>query len=226
MRIDTLRAYRELASSPTTHTTTDRSSFSETLRPKVKTPMTEGEAFAELSSAWERVMGTPPDSKSVSILWAQWAMETARGTKMYGHNFSGIKGVGPSGMSLMLKTSEGYGPTHREIRDRFRAYANPAEGATDYVRLLKERYPEAIEAASRGDTKAFVHEIRRKGYFTGEESKYASAVGYLSSEAVRKYAPAPVESPAPTERREPIVIDDSSAILCELARRWTWSRMG
>jgi len=157
--------------------------FSSVLRADGRTPMSQQAAFGHLSEAWAKVTGTPPTTEAVSVLWAQWAMETGRGMSMYGFNFGGIKGAGPSGKSLSLRTHEGHGATERAIRDRFRAYDSPAEGAEDYVRLLRDRYPEALEAARFGDARAFVQEIHRKGYFTGSKRDYVRAVCSLSAEA-------------------------------------------
>jgi flagellum-specific peptidoglycan hydrolase FlgJ len=146
-------------------------------------------------------------------------METARGTKMYGHNFSGIKGFGPSGLSLMLRTSEGHGPSRQSIRDRFRAYVDPAEGATDYVRLLKERYPEALEAAVRGDAAGFVQEIRRRGYFTDEEKKYARAISSLAKERAQP----PTETQG-AESRPPVPSVSEASARAALEALWWATR--
>lgn len=194
--------------------------FSRVLRPEVRTPLSEQDAFRELALAWQRVTGTEAPPRAVSILWAQWAMETARGTRMYGHNFSGIKGTGPSGLSLMLRTSEGYGANRRDIRDRFRAYVSPAEGATDYVRLLNDRYPEALVAASRGDARGFVHEIRRRGYFTDEETKYANAVHSLAGEAARSHGGEPLPEAEPPVRLSPVASERALEALRWASRRW------
>lgn len=194
--------------------------FAQVLRPEVHTPLSGDEAFEQLKSAWTHVTGTAPNDKALSILWAQWAMETARGTKMYGHNFSGIKGFGPSGLSLMLRTSEGHGPSRQSLRDRFRAYVDPAEGATDYVRLLRDRYPAALEAAVRGDATGFVHEIRRRGYFTDEEKKYARAISSLAKE--RAHSPSELQV---AERRDPVPrVSEASATAVLDALWWATRR--
>jgi hypothetical protein len=91
---------------------------------------------------------------------------------MFNYNFGGIKGVGPSGMTVAQRTREGYGSNERRITDQFRAYASADEGAKDYVQLLRGRYGEAVSAAQRGDASGFVRALKHRGYFTGDPAAY------------------------------------------------------
>jgi flagellum-specific peptidoglycan hydrolase FlgJ len=102
---------------------------------------------------------------------------------MCNYNFGGIKGTGPSGLSASYKTKEGSGANEVTITDRFRAYQSPEEGASDYLALLDRRYPEAITAARNGDPAAFVHGLKQRGYFTGDETAYVRGVTGLSNMA-------------------------------------------
>lgn len=116
---------------------------------------------------------------------------------MYGHNFGGIKGMGPTGMSLKLRTREGHGASERALRDTFRAYPDARSGAQDWLGLLRDRYPAAIAAAQRGDADGFVRGLRAKGYFTGSEEQYQRAIGALVREAIEgpraAHCPPPVQ---------------------------------
>jgi hypothetical protein len=103
---------------------------------------------------------------------------------MLNYNFGGIKGTGPSGMSAIYKTREGWGDSEVRISDRFRAYASAEEGAADYVGLLARRYPEAVQAAQGGDPRGFVQGLKARGYFTGNEASYVKSVTALSSQAL------------------------------------------
>ncbi|MCB9589019.1 MAG: glucosaminidase domain-containing protein [Polyangiaceae bacterium] len=150
-----------------------------------RTPLSGGEASRLLSQAWERVHGTPPSAKTLSTLWAQWALETGRGRSMRGYNFGGIKGTAPGGGSAVLKTHEGYGDHRVAIQSRFRTYATPEAGAADYVRTLSERYPEATKAAASGDVHGFVAGLRKRGYFTADPNDYSRAIERLSAEHTR-----------------------------------------
>jgi flagellar protein FlgJ len=69
------------------------------------------------------------------------------------------------------------------IVDKFRAYATPAEGARDYLALLRTRYGGAMGAAERGDVDGFATALKQRGYYTAPVSDYAAALRHLAHEA-------------------------------------------
>lgn len=150
----------------------------------VKTRLSGEQAAQAIENAWTTVKGTPPKPETLAIITAQWAHETGSGASMYNYNFGGIKGSGPSGLSVRLKTSEGWGASERRITDGFRAYETATEGAIDYVKLLTRRYGSAIDAAERGDASGFVRGLKERGYFTGNEQAYARSVTRLAGGAL------------------------------------------
>ena len=150
--------------------------------PVQRTQMSASTASAELRRAWTRVTGEVPDDKTVALITAQWAHETAHGASMYNYNFGGIKGVGPSGLSVEQRTKEGYGKHERQITDHFRAYESAEAGAEDYVKLLTRRFPEAVNAAKSGDTDGFVLGLKQRGYFTGDARAYQKSVTSISND--------------------------------------------
>jgi hypothetical protein len=154
------------------------------LVPPVRTRLDGTQAADALRSAWTRVTGQPPSEHTVAILTAQWAHETGNGASMYNYNFGGIKGTGPSGLSVSQRTKEGFGPSEHTITDRFRAYRTAEEGATDYVKLLTRRFPEAVQAAQNGDPAGFVSGLKQRGYFTGDAAAYTRSVTSLSAQAM------------------------------------------
>jgi hypothetical protein len=151
------------------------------LVPVVRTQLSAGQAQEALRAAWEKVTGEAPSDKTLALITAQWAHETGNGASMYNYNFAGIKGAGPSGLSVAQHTREGYGASERRIVDNFRAYSSAEEGATDYVSLLKRRFPDAVEGARQGDPNAFVRGLKARGYFTGQESAYLNNVTSIAS---------------------------------------------
>jgi hypothetical protein len=148
----------------------------------VKTPVTPEQARALIADALEHVTGEKPTPESVAILTAQWAHETGRGASMYNYNFAGIKGTGPSGLTVAQRTREGWGATERTIVDNFRAYQTAEEGARDYVGLLKARFPAALDAAKQGDPGGTVRALKQAGYFTGDEGAYTRSVTKIAKE--------------------------------------------
>jgi hypothetical protein len=145
-----------------------------------RTPLSAGQARDALAAAWKDRYGTPPDEPTLKLLVAQWAHETGNGASMYNYNFGGIKGTGPTGLTAVARTTEGYGASERSIRDHFRAYHDATEGARDYLDLLSSRFPEALEQARTGDPVAFVEALHRRGYFTGSKEAYAQSIARLS----------------------------------------------
>jgi hypothetical protein len=162
----------------------------------VRTPLTSDEAANALTRAWTEIVGTEPAGETTALLTAQWAHETGRGASMFNYNFGGIKGEGPSGLSVAQRTREGWGRTERTIVDRFRAYESADQGAVDYVKLLVKRFPEAVEAARKGDATGFVHALKTRGYFTGDEGAYTRSVHRLASE-FSGVDPSSLERPLP-----------------------------
>lgn len=154
--------------------------------PMRKTALTGSQAAEALQRAWTKRFGTPPSKETLSVLTSQWAHETGRGSHMYNFNFGGIKGTGPSGLSVSSRTKEGFGETERTITDRFRAYRTAEEGATDYVEFLSKRFPKALDAAGNGDPAGFVHALKSRGYFTGDERVYVKSVQSFTKLAAEK----------------------------------------
>jgi flagellum-specific peptidoglycan hydrolase FlgJ len=151
------------------------------LVPVVRTQLSAGQAQEALRTAWQKVTGEAPSDKTLALVTAQWAHETGSGASMYNYNFAGIKGTGPSGLSVSQRTREGYGENERRIVDNFRAYRSAEEGATDYVQLLQRRFPDAVEGARQGDPAAFVRGLKSRGYFTGHEGAYLNSVTSIAS---------------------------------------------
>jgi hypothetical protein len=145
-----------------------------------RTPISGSRAARELTRAWKDAMRRAPSADVVLILTAHWAHETHGGRSMFNYNFGGIKGHSPVGMSCIREAHEGSGYHVRALKDRFRAYPNAKEGAQDYLSLLIRKYPQAIEAAERGDVTDFVSALKRGGYFTGSEADYSRDLSQLA----------------------------------------------
>ncbi len=159
------------------------------------TPMSEEDAARHIARAWHSIFKAAPPASTLSVLWAHWAHETARGQRMHAYNFAGLKGRGPSGASVVVWTREGDAPNDLVERS-FRAYRSPAEGARDYLRLLVTRYPSAVRAARDGNAYAFALALDRGGYFTGDSHVYTRALTSLSFECRRRGLAADLEAPS------------------------------
>jgi hypothetical protein len=157
--------------------------------------LTASSARALLARAWEAVVGGAAPARGVALLTAQWALETDAGRSMPGHNFGGIKAA-PSAAGKRLRTVEGYGAARREVSARFRVYDSAASGAHDYVRLLADRYPAALEAARAGNVAGFAQALAAGAYFTADPQAYRCG---LEQRLLELDSPARVSAPrAPT----------------------------
>lgn len=156
-----------------------------------RTRLDASQASTALASAYRRVVGEDPSPETVKILTAQWAHETGHGASMFNYNFGGIKGAGPEGLSVAQRTREGWGRNETTIVDNFRAYRTAEEGATDYVRLLVRRFPQAIESARDKDPQSFVRALKARGYFTGDEAAYTRSIVALSAVPIAEGSGAP-----------------------------------
>lgn len=155
------------------------------------TPMGRKEAVAFLADAWKESQGEAPSDPTLAVLCAHWSHETDHGRRMHAYNFGGIKGVGPSGESLMIWTRE-HGGTEL-VRRTFRAYSSPEEGARDYVNLLVERYSAAFRGARDASIERFVTGLGSRGYFTDDEQTYLRSLARLVRDCARDLEREPAE---------------------------------
>jgi hypothetical protein len=147
-----------------------------------RTPMTSSEAHLHLHLAYRAVVGEAPDPRTLSLLLAQWALETGRGENMWGFNFGGIKS---SAGGAALDTQESFGLRRQSVRQRFRTYRSAIEGARDYIQTLARNFPKAFAALHGGSAQEFVRALADSGYFTGDPKEYVHAITRLAVEFER-----------------------------------------
>jgi len=144
-----------------------------------RTQVSQAEIRDAIARAHAKVTGRAASGATLDVLTAQASLETASGGRMYNYNFGGIKGTGPTGETATLRTREVLGGKDVEIRDGFRAYRSLDEGATDYVRLIKDRFPGAMAQAERGNVDGFAKALKQSNYYTADEQAYASGLRSL-----------------------------------------------
>ena len=149
-----------------------------------KTPLTPGEIRGALSLAYQKLHDEAPPPKLLDVLSAQVSTETASGASMHNYNFGGIKGTSPQGLTARAWTHEVYGGKEVRLKDGFRAYRTPVEGAIDSLSFLEKRFPRAIDAAKTGDVGGYVARLKAGRYFTADETQYANAMrGHMNAMA-------------------------------------------
>lgn len=124
-----------------------------------------------IRTAWPAIkiasslLGVP----AVAVL-AQAALETGWGAASPGNNLFGIKSDGSEASSLRA--------THEVVDGQlvpqtaqFRDYASPQSGVSDYVRLIREKFPNAV---GQGTVQGFANALQSGGYAT--DTAYASKI--------------------------------------------------
>jgi len=135
--------------------------------------------MADVRAALSRALaaaGAKPTAQTLDTLAAQVSLETAHGSAMFNFNFGGIKGISPRGETTSYTTREVTDGQSVSLPQGFRAYASLDEGARDYVSVLRARFPAAFHQALSGTLDGFAHALKAAGYYTADESEYASGL--------------------------------------------------
>lgn len=196
----------------------------------VKTPLTFEDALVRLRQGIHVATGDKPSDAALALALGKTALETGRWQSMWNWNWGNVKSgdtyegmytcfacnevlngrvvwFAPEGQ-LTARGGEVTGlawsvpPGHPMTR--FRAYANGYDGAQQYVDFVANgRYRDAWARLLDGDPAGYVHELRKKGYFTADEATYLKGVEALYREFLSK-----VETFQRNERAQQDTIDD------------------
>jgi flagellar protein FlgJ len=145
------------------------------------TPVTPVQVRAAVATAYAKQTGGPASPAMLDVLTAQISHETGRGDHLNNYNLGGIKGKSPHGAVASYATHEvdAAGESHRTV-DGFRAYGSLAEGADDYVKVMRTTFASALPAAARGDADGFAAALKQRGYFTAHLTDYAASLRALT----------------------------------------------
>jgi uncharacterized protein YlaN (UPF0358 family) len=144
-----------------------------------KMPVTYEQVRAAVAEAFKQVTGAMPSEELADTLAAQAWFESGQTGGLYNYNFGGVKGKGTTGQTALFATHEVINGETLAVKDFFRAYETLLDGAIDYVKILKGRYQSAIDAAQHGDVEGYVHKLKERGYFTGDEAKYKQFISSI-----------------------------------------------
>lgn len=148
---------------------------------------------------------------ALSVLWAQFALETGRGNYCWNWNLGNIK-WSPGRDYSILRTYEIVDGKRVDLDDRFRAFESIDQGALDYLSfLLRASYAKAWEAVLSGDPSRFAHVLKTLGYYTENEEVYRRNVASLAAEFLRKVPPRVVEAPQAPTREPGLVLGEETA---------------
>ena len=151
------------------------------------TPLSQQEAASVLVEAYARVTGGPPTMRVLALLLAQTAFETGRWQKIHNFNFGNAKADAGYPLVTQFRCSEvEQGVEHffdpPEPHCNFRAYTNAADGAVDYVKVLRSR-THWWDGLQTEDPNAFVDALATAPkYFTGNPVAYKRGLTSLFDE--------------------------------------------
>lgn len=150
---------------------------------------------------WTSRFNAVPTDGALSVLWAQWAIETGRGLHCFGWNLGNIRAFeGWIGLWQVLPTFEYVGGKRINVDGDFRYFETILEGASDYLRFLsRDSYAKVMERVLAGDAAGFAHILKILGYYTGPEVDYTHGVVSLASEFIRDVSSQPPTSIALTD---------------------------
>jgi hypothetical protein len=161
-----------------------------------RTPLSADEMALYLREGFRSLEGEPTND-IVAILWSQAVLETGRdkNSMMRNYNYGNIKknlDYSPNWTSydageFLNGKHEMFYPFHYQTF--FAAWKTPLDGAKGYITFLKhrKRYVKAWAELLKGDTVAFVRELKAGGYFTAPLDKYTALVVKLTNEFHKKY---------------------------------------
>lgn len=145
------------------------------------TPISVSDMWQVMSAGFAAQTGMLPSTEQLSVVMAQWMLETNSGAQMIQWNVGNIKHVSGDGQNYATyQTSEcqGSGTNCSNQSASFVAYSSLADGVNAYFSLFfgGGRYASAWPAVMAGDVSAFATLLRAEGYYTASESSYAQGM--------------------------------------------------
>jgi hypothetical protein len=130
--------------------------------------------------------------EAVGVLWAQYALETGRGSSCWCNNIGNLKvtrAQAEAGTPLFMlpgtwEIERGrrvvYEPPHEQAW--FRWFASLSEAMSHHLVFLAKRYAPAWDALRAGEPTEFATKLKSRGYYTGDEGIYAASLRHLQRE--------------------------------------------
>jgi hypothetical protein len=141
---------------------------------RVGTPVSAQALADALAAAWPTSVGGSPGS-AIQVLVAQSAFETGRWAAVWNWNLGNVKYSGGTDWFTMT-ASEGSGASTTMVASKWRSYPTLEAGAAAWLSFLAANYATALTYAEQGDVADFVAALKSSGYFTGDQSQYATGV--------------------------------------------------
>jgi peptidoglycan hydrolase-like protein with peptidoglycan-binding domain len=164
--------------------------------PDKPTPMSGEDVTEAISAGYQQVLKSIPSPNVLSLLVAEAAYETGNfGRGIHNFNFGNKKFSSGDPHFQYFRCNEVINGVDQyfdppDPHCKFAAYANPAQAAEAFVRLLHGRSV-WWNGLQSGNPTAFVSALKQGGYFTGDETAYAAGVAKYAKDYIalaEKYA--------------------------------------
>lgn len=165
---------------------------------RIRTPLSETELAVALRDAHVLACGGPPSLSRWASMWAQLALEHARGKALDNYCAGNVTAAKSwTGDYYVLACDERVQKNPdvwKRLELHFRAFGVAVAGARSYVELLCGRYARALEQMDRGNPSGAAYVLGQMGYYTAHEQQYANAMSSLEHYAASLLLPGiPVE---------------------------------
>ena len=145
--------------------------------PTVRTTPTMVEFARALLKAW------PEATKAgAGVMWAQFALETAKGVHCYGNNLGNVKDRDGDGLNYHvlggvweIVNGQKVFLSKDDPGSRFVSFASLDEGMRHHLTFIRRkgfRYESAWPFVVAGDYQSYARELGRKGYYTANPDDY------------------------------------------------------
>lgn len=159
--------------------------------PTVRTSFSKQEFVESLIRAWKTDYNVLPLKKQISIIYAQWSIETGQGTFCWNNNIGNSKAVDVPGQVIEYCALTGVWEIingkkvilkPEDPGAWFRSFPTLDEGIRHHFDLLRnKRYKIAWAEVEAGNPAAFSKKLKQQGYYTASEADYTKAVTAYSN---------------------------------------------
>jgi len=154
--------------------------------PTVKSTFTKLDFVEAMIHAWKESYDAYPNKKQISIIFAQWSIETGQGTYCWNNNIGNSKAADVAGQIIEYCALNGVweiiNGKRVELKSEnpgswFRSFPTLDLGVEHHFNLLRnKRYTIAWAQVEAGSPSGFSKLLRQQGYYTAPEADYTRAV--------------------------------------------------
>ena len=157
-------------------------------------PHSPDEVAEMLKDAYQNLIGELPSLETLAFMWAQLTWEHGREYVFKGNNVGNIKAFdkwlsNSSNFYYVMDTIEVVEGKNAPLKGaKWRAYPTLEDGFKDYLKVLKDRFPESFKKIQEGKPVAASETLSKEKYYTASPKTYTSNVKSIYDEFLKKYS--------------------------------------